>query len=88
MEYKATYYVVASTGVYVGHGFSNSPKKARRQAETNGWDALAKGDAEANYCSGISVEGWSLYRGATEVYSYCDLDDCYVRDGRVCKSRF
>lgn len=59
----ATYYIVASTGTYTGTGMSKSPKRAYAAAVEAAWNALCAGDAKANYCSGIAVEGWRMWRG-------------------------
>lgn len=63
--FTASFYIVASTGTYTGVAINKSPKEARRQAELAAYDALCKGDQKAGYCSGIAVDGWRMWRGAT-----------------------
>lgn len=63
--FTASFYIVASTGTYTGTGINKSPKAAMRLAENAAYLALCEGDRKANYCSGIAVEGWRMWRGAT-----------------------
>jgi hypothetical protein len=68
-----SYYIVASTGVYTGVAMSRSPKKASEEASRIAWENLQEGDAKAQYCSGISVEGWTAWRGHKKIAEYMDI---------------
>jgi hypothetical protein len=71
--YKFSYYIVASTGVYTGVAMSRSPKAASEKATRIAWQNLSEGDAKADYCSGISVEGWSAWRGNKKIGEHMDI---------------
>lgn len=71
--YKFSYYIVASTGVYTGVAMSRSPKAASEKASQIAWLNLSEGDAKADYCSGISVEGWHAWRGGKKIGEYMDI---------------
>ena len=71
--YKFSYYIVASTGVYTGVAISRSPKAASQKASQIAWENLSEGDAKADYCSGISVEGWSAWRGHKKIAEHIDI---------------
>ena len=71
--YKFSYYIVASTGVYTGVAISRSPKAASQKASQIAWENLSEGDAKADYCSGISVEGWHAWRGHEKIAEHMDI---------------
>lgn len=52
---------------------SRSPKAASEKASQIAWKNLSEGDAKADYCSGISVEGWHAWRGGKEIGEYMDI---------------
>lgn len=58
--FKATAFIVASTGTYTGVALSRSPKQAVRDARDNAEQALCDGDAKVGYCSGIAADGFTL----------------------------
>lgn len=58
--FKATAFIVASTGTYHGVALSRSPKRAVAEAQNRAELALLEGDRKARYCSGISVDGFTL----------------------------
>jgi hypothetical protein len=71
--YKFSYYIVASTGVYTGVAMSRSPKAASEKASQIAWENLSEGDAKADYCSGISVDGWHAWRGHKKIAERIDI---------------
>lgn len=71
--YKFSYYIVASSGVYTGVAMSRSPKAASEKATQIAWENLSEGDAKADCCSGIAVEGWSAWRGNKKIAEHIDM---------------
>lgn len=58
--FKATAFIVASTGTYNGVALSRSPKEAVAEAQNRAESALMEGDRKARYCSGIAADGFTL----------------------------
>ena len=52
---------------------SRSPKAASEKASQIAWENLSEGDAKADYCSGISVEGWHAWRGHKKIAEHMDI---------------